>query len=433
VVAAAEETAQTSQVRQGSITLSVSGAGALAPGQERALGFSVSGTLAELNVQVGDVVAEGQALARLDNLADLQAEVIAAQEELVAAQEELRALQENAAAALASARLAVTGAQEALYDAQAGLIKEGMARCDQETIEAYYYEWTHARKYLESLGDGGGNADYYLTEIVPAKNTVARAYNTYAYCAGFADYEVEASEATLALAEAELAQAQARLDSLVENDGIDPLELAKAENKVANAQLAVYQANEKLAGATITAPFAGTVLAVDGQVGEEVGSGAVITLADLAHPRVEFSVDETDLDMLALGELAKVTFDAIPGRTFEGQVIRIDPALESSGGYSVVTGLIELDLSQESEPARLVKGLNASVELVQASAENVLLVPVQAVRDLGDGSYAVFVVEPGGQPRLRVVEVGLRDAASAEIKSGLALGDAVTTGVVDTK
>ncbi len=433
VAQAAEDTIQTSQVRQGSITLSVSGSGSLAAGQERELGFSASGTLGELNVQVGDVVDEGQVMARLADLTELQAAVNEAQQDLIASQEELQALKDDAAVNLANARLAVSEAQEAFYDAQSGLIQAGMARCDQETIEAYYYKWTHARDYLESLGDGGGNADYYLTTIVPARNTVAQAYHAYVYCAGFADYEVDASQANLALAEAKLDQARVKLETLTANEGIDPLELAKAENKVANAQLALDKAAQKLDGATIMAPFAGTVLSVAAQVGDEVGSGAFITLADLAHPRVAFSADETDLDMLAVGELAYVSFDAIPGQTFRGKVIRIDPALQNSGGYAVVTGLIELDLSQESEPPVLVKGLNASVELVKASAEDVLLVPVQAVRDLGDGSYAVFVVGADGKPRMRVVEVGLQDAASAEIKSGLALGDVVTTGVVETK
>ncbi len=187
VAQAAGDTVQTSQVRQGSITLSVSGSGTLVAGQERDLGFSVSGKLGELNAQVGDVVEEGQVLARLADLTDLQAAVNEARQDLVVAQDELQALKDNAAVNLANARLAVSDAQEALYDAQARLIQKGMARCDQKTIDAYYYKWTHARDYLESLGDGGGNADYYLTTIVPAKNAVAQAYNAYAYCDGFED------------------------------------------------------------------------------------------------------------------------------------------------------------------------------------------------------------------------------------------------------
>ncbi len=215
---------------------------------------------------------------------------------------------------------------------------------------------------------------------------------------------------------------------LTQNNGINPLDLATAQNKVDNAQMTLDQAKEKLTGGTLTAPFDGTILSVAGKVGDEAGTSAFITIADLAHPQVEFSVDETDMDKVAMGETATVSFDAIPDRTFTGKVIRIYPALVTSGGYQVLQGLIQLDLSKETSTPTLVKGLNATVELVQASAQNVVTIPVQALIDLGGGQYGVMVVGADGQPRMKVVEVGLQDAASAEIKSGLSVGDVVTTG-----
>lgn len=430
---AAEETYNTSQVRQGSIMISVNGSGTLTAGQERDLAFSASGTVAELNVEVGDVVEKDQVLAVLDNLTDLQAEVNTAQRDVISAQLDLDTLKGNAAANLANAQLDLIDAKEAVADAQAGVVQKGWARCDQETTDAYYYQYMHALDQLEALGDGGGHEDYYLTTILPAKNVVARARASYEYCAGFTDNEIASSTATLSLAQANLKVAEDKLSSLTENQGIDPIELATAENKVANAQLAVDQAKKKLEGATLKAPFDGTILAVEGSLGDEVGTGTFITIADLAHPLVEFSVDETDMDKVYVGEPATITFDAVPDRTFNGSVIRINPSLQSSMGYSLLTGIIELDISQETDLPVLPKGLNASVELIQASAENVLLVPVQALRDLGDGTYAVFVVGADGQPKLRVVEVGIQDAASAEIKSGVALGDTITTGTVETK
>jgi hypothetical protein len=54
------------------------------------------------------------------------------------------------------------------------------------------------------------------------------------------------------------------------------------------------------------------------------------------------------------------------------------------------------------------------------------------LREIGPGEYAVFVMEDG-EPRLRVVTVGLMDYTSAEITSGLEAGEAVTTGVVETQ
>jgi multidrug efflux pump subunit AcrA (membrane-fusion protein) len=75
--------------------------------------------------------------------------------------------------------------------------------------------------------------------------------------------------------------------------------------------------------------------------------------------------------------------------------------------------------------------MNASVDVISGRAEGVALVPVEALRELEPGEYAVFVLEDG-QPRLRPVEVGLMDLTFAEITSGLEIGEVVTTGVVET-
>ncbi|RPJ51713.1 MAG: hypothetical protein EHM21_02065 [Chloroflexi bacterium] len=111
--------------------------------------------------------------------------------------------------------------------------------------------------------------------------------------------------------------------------------------------------------------------------------------------------------------------------------------MTTSGNYKVATGVIQLELNSdpasESANVKLLKGLSGTVTLIQASADNVLLVPLQALRDLGDGMYSVFVVGPDGQIKLRVVEVGLKDDSYAEIKSGLNAGDMVSTGTSQTR
>jgi RND family efflux transporter MFP subunit len=427
----------TTQVKQGSINISVSGSGTLAAGQESNLAFSASGTVAKVNVQVSDQVKKGDVLAELSNLSELQDDINTAQLALNSAQRDLDTLKQSAASNLADAQLAVVKAQKAVTDAKSGVLQKGWTRCDQATIDAYYYKYTHAQAYLDSLGDGSDNAEYYQSTILPQKNIVAQAKTSYEYCVGYTDYEVSASQASLAVAEADLQSAKTTLDTFTKNSGIDPIELATAENKVSSAQLKVDTAKAVLAGATLTAPFDGTILSVAGLAGDSVGTTTFITIADLANPVVNFSVDEADMDKIALDQLAKVVFDALPDQTFEGKVTRIDPSLTTSGSYKVATGVIKLDLSQDSSSSnagkRLLKGLTGTVTLVQASAENVLLIPLQALRDLGDNTYSVFVVGSDGQPRMKVVEIGLKDDTSVEIKTGLKAGDVVTTGTVQTK
>ena len=81
----------------------------------------------------------------------------------------------------------------------------------------------------------------------------------------------------------------------------------------------------------------------------------------------------------------------------------------------------------------LPAGLTASVDVIGGKAENALLVPVEALRELGAGEYAVFVVNDDGSLEMRPVEVGLMDYSNAEIISGLELGEQVSTGTVEAK
>jgi multidrug efflux pump subunit AcrA (membrane-fusion protein) len=139
------------------------------------------------------------------------------------------------------------------------------------------------------------------------------------------------------------------------------------------------------------------------------------------------------MGMLKLGQTASISFDSITGRTFSGKVTQINPALQTVNSYQVAQGLITLDLSNEKDVPTLATGMNATVQIISGQAKNALLVPLAALRDLGDGTYSVFVVGTNGKTTMKVVEVGLQDSATAEIKSGLNAGDVVTTGIVQTK
>jgi HlyD family secretion protein len=432
--AAAASSVQTSTVKRGNITISAAGTGTLVASQEVNLSFSTSSGVASVDVQEGDQVKKGQTLAKLDNINQLQAAVNIAQQNLVSAQQALETLKQNATVNLANAQIAVLDAQKAVTDAKSAVIVKGMQRCDDDAIESYFSIYNHEKEYLESLGSGAGNPEYYNAVIAPEKSVVASAYATYIYCAGFTDYEVSSSEAEYTLAQATLKTAQDTLATLQNNNGLDPTELATAENAVANAQVTLDDAKTTLAGATLIAPFDGVILTVAGQAGDTASSDtSFITLADLNNPRIDFTVDETDMDKVAIGEEAVVTFDAIEGKTFTGKVTQINPQLQTSSGYQVIEGLVQLDLSKEASQPEFMAGLNASVKVIQAKTENALLVPVEAVRDLGDGTYGVFVVDSLGAPELQVVTVGLKDVTYAEILSGLNVGDVVTTGITETK
>ena len=434
VTAQAQPTTQsmkTKQVRTGSITLATSGSVTLVAGQESNLAFSVSGTVKTLNAAVGDQVKKGQVLAQLDNLEELEANIKNAEQDVLSAQQDLAAFKSNAPANLANAQLQVIKTQEALEKAQSGVVQKDSVRCSEETRAKLLDSYNRAVDKLTALGDGGGSASYYFNTILPQKQRVDQALGTYQACAGFSDYQVASSQASLSLAQAVYQQAQDTLDLLTKNNGLNPIQLATAENKVATAQQALETANDNLAGATLTAPFDGTVLSVEGKTGDaiEVSSknkaAAFITIADLAHPLLKFNIDETDLTMVAVGEEAIITFDAFPNRSFKGAVIRVDPTLSSNDNGSKVTGLVQMDLSQETDMPAFPKSLSGSVQIIQARVENVLLVPLEALREQSDGTYGVYVSGANGQTLFKPVTVGMMDVASVEIKSGLSASDVV--------
>jgi multidrug efflux pump subunit AcrA (membrane-fusion protein) len=100
--------------------------------------------------------------------------------------------------------------------------------------------------------------------------------------------------------------------------------------------------------------------------------------------------------------------------------------LVTVGNTSAVQLWASIDTS--AHPITLLGEMNAEVEVVSGEALNAVLVPVQALRELGEGQYAVFVVSESGELEMRMVEVGLQDYVNAEVRSGLRPGEVVSTG-----
>ena len=427
-----QQTASTSTVRKGDISVKATGTGTLVANRQSKLSFSIDGIVEQVNAKVGEKVEENQVLAKLKDLSSLSSGVTSTKLALVTAQQDLQTLKDSAAATLGNAQLTVTTDKSNLDDATAGQIKPGQTRCDTKTTAAYYDKYMVLQNKYDELNDGETDGNYYLTVIVPARDAALQAFAKYKYCAEFKSYEVDASEAKLNIAKAQLQIDQTKLETLQKNNGLDPVELATAENKVAVAQAAYDTAITNLENATLTAPFDGTVLTVAGMAGDRVDSETVfITVADDVHPQVEFVVDESDLQNVAVDEEAEVTFDAIEGRTFRGTVTQVNPTLSSTSGYSTISGIITLDMDNETDVPNLFQGLTATVTLYKGNAKDALIVPISAVRDIGDGQYGVFTVEKDKSMKLNIVEVGLKDATNAQILSGLEFGQTVSTGTTE--
>ncbi|GAA2639287.1 efflux RND transporter periplasmic adaptor subunit [Paractinoplanes durhamensis] len=184
-----------------------------------------------------------------------------------------------------------------------------------------------------------------------------------------------------------------------------------AQQRVNAAESALAEAKEALAGAAITAPIAGTIMSVSGQVGSQVNSGSTfITLADTYAMQVSASFPEADAGAVATGQAAAVTLADRVGEEFAAKVAQVDP-VGTDDGTLVTYGVL---LSFTKQPADLLVGQSASVEVTTGSVASTLRVPSTAVHDVG-----TVLVSNDGRTTKRDVQVGLRGGQYTQILSGL--------------
>jgi HlyD family secretion protein len=228
----------------------------------------------------------------------------------------------------------------------------------------------------------------------------------------------------LAVAEAQLADALAEWERL--KDGPDPDEILMADAQLAKAQaeLELIKGGELILD--LVSPIDGTVLSIDAYVGDRINNQTILTLVDLSQPSLEVYLDEIDSANVQVGDRAEVIFDAIPERTFSGQVVQVDPQLHRVGDTQGVRVQVLLD----EPPNSLVKlplGLNAGVDIIAEEAINAVLVTIEAIEQDADGGDVVYVID-GEKVEIRPVQVGLKDATTAEVIDGLQLGERVAIG-----
>jgi multidrug efflux pump subunit AcrA (membrane-fusion protein) len=130
------------------------------------------------------------------------------------------------------------------------------------------------------------------------------------------------------------------------------------------------------------------------------------------------------------GYPVEVVFESLPDETFTGAVVQVDPTLVTVDRTLAVQALASIDTA--SYAGDLLGGMNAEIDVVSAESRDTLLVPLQALRELGEDQYAVFVVGADGELEMRPVEVGLQDLVNTEILSGLELGEVVSTGIAES-
>jgi len=219
------------------------------------------------------------------------------------------------------------------------------------------------------------------------------------------------------VAEADLENAQTRLDVLTAQLGS-----ARAQSKIAEANLE---------NTLVRAPFAGTVLRKDAEVGEIVapssaGGGltrtAIVTMADLRTLEVEVDVNEAYIAQVRGGQSAKITLDAYPDTAFAGRVRQVVPTADRQKATVLVKVSI-LDHDPRILPEMGAKVVFESHGAALAAAPRRVLAPATAVVQAGSGAFVWIVDE--GRARRASVDVGAARGDKLEIRQGLAGGESL--------
>jgi HlyD family secretion protein len=224
------------------------------------------------------------------------------------------------------------------------------------------------------------------------------------------EYRGYADKETIKKADEDLELAKAKLD-----DALREFERLNSGNMldIAAAQARVDAAQATLNLARVISPFAGTVTEAHSLPGDQIGAGDVaFRLDNLSSLLVDVKVSEVDINRVSIGQPVTLTFDAILGKEYHGEIVEVTQAGAVDQGVVNFTITVELtDADSFVKP-----GMTAGVNIIVEELQDVLLVQNRAVR-LRDGQRVVYVLE-GGQSQIKEIQLGSSSDTMSVILSG---------------
>ncbi len=326
----------------------------------------VATTVKRVLVKEGDHVKRGQLLLQLDD-ADARTNAAKAQAQLTGAQADINAVHTG-------------GTREEVLTTDAQLVK---ARADRD----------NAQRNFEALQRLQKNGAASMGEVKEAEAQ----FNT--------------AQANVNLLEQKLKERYSKP------------EVAHVEAQRTEAQTAYQAATEILAKSNVRAPFDGVVYSIPVRAGNYVGPGdLLLQAADLSKVRVRAFVDEPDLGRLAPGQRIEVSWDALPGRIWQGKLLSVPASIKLLGSRNV--GEISTDLTNADY--KLLPNINVTVQIITAEHNNVLTMPREALR-VDDGTSYVYRIASDELHR-QPVKTGISNLTQVEIAQGLSDNDVVALG-----
>ena len=228
--------------------------------------------------------------------------------------------------------------------------------------------------------------------------------------------EVQQARANLKLARSKYERAV----DLAKSNFISGQARDEAENNLRVAEAALALVEARLAKTEIKAPFSGVIGLRSISVGDYVKEGAdLVNLESIDLLKVDFRLPEVHMRQVQAGQTLEVMLDALPGKTFEGRVLAVNPLVDAAGRAIVVRAQVK------NSDASLRPGMFSRVRLLTQDDGQALVVPEQALVPLGTEQF-VFKVVDGRAVRTKV-ETGQRRGGKVEVRGGLAAGDIIVT------
>jgi HlyD family secretion protein len=317
----------------------------------------VGTTVKELLVKEGQPVKKGQLLARLDD-AEASSQATRALAQVRAAQAEISAVQSG-------------GNREEVLTLESQLVK---ARAQRDTVQ----------RNLDAVQRLQRNGAASPGELKQAQD------------------QVGAAEADLKL----LQQKQ--------GDRYSAPEIARVQAQRDEAQSAYAAAENILRQLNIRAPFDGIVYSLPVHQGAYVNPGdLVLQEANLSKVLVRAFVDEPDVGRLSSGQPIELTWDAVPGRTWQGAVTSIPSTVKLLGTRNVGETTCVVD----NQDLKLLPNINVGVTIVTAEHRDALTVPREAVR-LDNGKKFVYQIVNDALQR-RDIQTSISNLTEVEVTSGV--------------
>ena len=209
---------------------------------------------------------------------------------------------------------------------------------------------------------------------------------------------------------AELSQAYSAYDRSLDNSD----EIAAAKANVQALQNTVNQAY-------ILAPFSGTITEINAVAGEKASQGdTAARLDDLNHLIVTVNVSQLDINEVKLEQQVKLTFDALPGKEYEGYISEISQA----GSESSNVVLFPVVVTIKNPDGNIKPGFTAGISIIINQADDALLVPNQAIQYAADGTTYVLVESGLGKfSRVEITTGAKSDVYSQLLTGNLKEGD----------